>query len=406
LRRIRESYKSDYEIASEAEKRVEERLRQAIAESQTSNEAQVTLRGLETSSQTYKTVHDNFVKRYTEATEQQSFPYTEARLITKATPPIKRTYRKSLLIAAMTPLMGLVLGVGLGALRDFADRGFRTSTQIESILGLPCVALIPLQEKSENKADSQPAPGITRASPGVISLGVASSVVEQPFSRFAEAIRTIKLAAELNGIVAANKVVGITSTIPDEGKSTLAAALALSIAQVGGRGILVDCDLRNPSLSRAITPNTNAGILEVLSGKIALDEVLNREAYLSMTFLPVVSKVRIADSSELLSSSAMKRLFERLRHSYDYVIVDLPPLAPLADVRATTHLVDAYLLVAEWGRTSTTVVQHALSRTPRVFDKIIGTVLNKVDVKALSLYDGNSAGYYYDKAYGRYGYSD
>jgi succinoglycan biosynthesis transport protein ExoP len=406
LQRIRESYKSDYEVASEAEKRVEERLLRAIAESQTSKQAEVTLRSLETSAQTYKTVHDNFVNRYTEATEQQSFPYTEARLITKATPPIKRTYRKSLLIAAMTPLMGLVLGIGLGALRDFADRGFRTSTQIESILGLPCVALIPLQEKSENKADSLPAPSITRASPGVISLGIASSVVEQPFSRFAEAIRTIKLAAELNGNVAANKVVGLTSTVPDEGKSTLAAALALSIAQVGGRVILVDCDLRNPSLSRAITSNTNAGILEVLSGKVALDEALNKEAYLSMTFLPVVSKVRIADSSELLSSSAMKRLFERLRHSYDHVIVDLPPLAPLADVRATTHLVDSYLLVAEWGRTSTVVVQHALSRAPRVFDKIIGTVLNKVDVKALSLYDGDSAGYYYNKAYGRYGYSE
>jgi succinoglycan biosynthesis transport protein ExoP len=406
LQRIRESYKSDYEVASEAEKRVEERLRRAIAESHTSNEAQVTLRGLETSAQTYKTVHDNFVKRYTEATEQQSFPYTEARLITKATPPIKRTYRKSLLIVAMTPLMGFVFGIGLGALRDFVDRGFRTSSQIESMLDLACIALTPLQRKTKNGTENERPPSIAGASPGLISLGISSSVVEQPFSRFAEAIRTIKHAADLNGIVATNKVVGITSTVPDEGKSTIAAALALSIAQVGGRAILVDCDLRNPSLSRAITPNTNAGILEVLSGKVALDEALNKEAYLSMTFLPVVSKVRIADSSELLSSSAMKKLFERLRHSYDYVIVDLPPLAPLADVRATTHLVDSYLLVVEWGRTSTAVVQHALSRAPRVCDKIIGTVLNKVDMKALSLYDGNRAGYYHDKAYGRYGYTD
>jgi succinoglycan biosynthesis transport protein ExoP len=406
LQRIRESYKSDYEVASEAERRIEEHLRRAITESHTSNEAQVTLRGLETSAETYKTVHDNFVKRYAEATEQQSFPYTEARLITKATPPIKRTYRKSLLIVAMTPLMGLVLGIGLGALRDFVDRGFRTSSQIESMLGLACIALTPLQRKTKNGTENERPPSIARASPGLISLGIASSIVEQPFSRFAEAIRTMKHAADLNGIVATNKVVGITSTVPDEGKSTIAAALALSIAQVGGRAILVDCDLRNPSLSRAITPNTNAGILEVLSGKVALDEALNKEAYLNMTFLPVVSKVRIADSSELLSSSAMKRLFERLRHSYDYVIVDLPPLAPLADVRATTHLVDSYLLVVEWGRTSTAVVQHALSRAPRVCDKIIGTVLNKVDMKALSLYDGNRAGYYHDKAYGRYGYSD
>ncbi|MGB8399552.1 polysaccharide biosynthesis tyrosine autokinase [Bradyrhizobium sp.] len=408
LLRLRETYKSDYEVASEAEKLIEKQLQEAVAESQTSNEAQVSLGDLETSAETYKTLYDDFVKRYREATEQQSFPYTEARLITKAVPPIRSTYRKNLLIVAMTPFMGLVLGIGLGALLDFFDRGFRTSSQIEATLGLACIALVPLQGKQGKKTASQRAPSITGPSPDLISnkLGIASSVVEQPFSGFAEAIRTIKLVADLNGIVAANKVVGITSAIPDEGKSTIAAALALSIAQVGGRAILVDCDFRNPSLSRAITPNANAGILEVLSGKVALDEALSKEAYQRMAFLPVYSKVRIADSSELLSSSAMKRLFERLRHSYDYVIVDLPPLAPLADVRATTHLVDSYLLVVEWGATSAAIVQHALSRAPHVHERVVGAILNKVDMNALRLYDGNRAGYYRNKAYGRYGYTD
>ncbi|MGB6394938.1 MAG: polysaccharide biosynthesis tyrosine autokinase [Bradyrhizobium sp.] len=408
LRRLREAYKSDYEVASEAEKLIEKQVQGAIGESQTSNEAQVSLGDLETSAETYKTLYDNFVKRYSEATEQQSFPYRDARLITKATPPIRRAYRKSLLIVAMTPFMGLFLGIGLGALRDFLDRGFRTSSQIEAMLGLACIALVPLQRKQENKTESKRAPSITGPSPDLISnkLDIASSVVEQPFSRFAEAIRTIKQATDLNGIVATNKVLGITSAIPNEGKSTIAAALALSIAQVGGRVILVDCDFRNPSLSRAIMPSANAGILEVLSGKVVLDEALSKEVFLSMAFLPVFSKMRIADSSELLSSSALKRLFERLRHSYDYVIVDLPPLAPLADVRATTHLVDSYLLVAEWGGTSTAIVQHALSRAPRVHERVVGTVLNKVDMKALRLYDGNRAGYYHNKAYGRYGYTD
>ena len=408
LQRLREAYKSDYEVASEAEKLVEKQVERAITESQTSNEAQVTLSDLETSAATYKTMFDNFVKRYAEATEQQSFPYTEARLITKAVPPIGRTYRKSLLIVAMAPFVGLFLGIGLGALLDFFDRGFRTSSQIEAMLGLACIALVPLQRKQEIKTKSQRAPSITGPSPDLISnkLGIPSSVVEQPFSRFAEAIRTIKQAADLNGIAAANKVVGITSAIPDEGKSTIAAALALSIAQVGGRVILVDCDFRNPSLSRAIMPSANAGILEVLSGKVVLDEALSKEAYLRMAFLPVYSKGRIADSSELLSSNALKRLFERLRNSYDYVIVDLPPLAPLADVRATTHLMDSYLLVVEWGGTSTAIVQHALSRAPRVYERVVGTVLNKVDMKALRLYDGNRAGYYHNKAYGRYGYTD
>jgi succinoglycan biosynthesis transport protein ExoP len=408
LQRLREAYKSDYEVARQAEKLIETRLQVAIAESQTSNEAQVMLGDLKSSAETYKTLYDNFVKRHTEAIEQQSFPYTEARLITKAVPPMRRTYRKSLLIVAMTPLMGLVLGIGLGALRDFFDRGFRTSSQIETMLGLACIALVPLQRKQRNKTESRRAPGIPGPSPGPISnkAGIASSVVEQPFSAFAEAIRTIKLAADLNGTSGASKVVGITSAIPNEGKSTIAAALALSIAQVGGRAILVDCDLRNPSLSRAITPNANVGILEVLSGKVVLDEAISKEVFLSMAFLPVFSEARIADSSELLSSIAMKKLFERLRSSYDYVIVDLPPLAPLADVRATTHLVDSYLLVVEWGRTSTAIVQHALSRAPQVYEKVVGAVLNEVDMKALRLYEGNRAGYYHNKAYARYGYTD
>ncbi len=408
VQRLREAYKSDYEFARETEELINKQLLGAIAESHSTNEAQVKLVNLETSAATYKTLYDNFVRRYAEASEQQSFPYTEATLITEAVPPIKRTYHKSMLIAAMTPFIGLVFGIGLGALLDFLDRGFRTSSEIESILGLACIALVPLQREPAGNTKSQRPPTIAGPRRGLISseLGPVSSVLEQPFSQFAEAIRTIKLAADLNGISSNNKVVGITSTLPDEGKSTIAAALAISIARVGGRALLVDCDLRNPSLSRAIAPSAELGILEVLSGKVALDQALCRDVYLSMAFLPVRSKSRIANSSEILSSNAMKRLFERLRHSYDYIIVDFPPLAPLADVRATSHLVDSYLLIAEWGKTSTSIVRHALRTAPRVYERIVGVVLNKVDMKALSLYDGSRAGYYYNKSYGRYGYTD
>jgi polysaccharide biosynthesis transport protein len=408
LQRLREAYKSDYEFAQKTEGLINEQLQGAIVESRSSNEAQVKLANLETSAATYKTLYDNFVRRYAEATEQQLFPYTEASLITKAVPPIKRIYKKSLLIVAITPFLGLVFGVGLGALLDLLDRGFRTSSEVESMLGLPCIALVPLQREPADKSASQRPPTITGPRRGLISseLGIVSSVVEQPFSRFAEAIRTIKLAADLNGISSNNKVVGITSALPGEGKSTIAAALAISIARVGGRVLLVDCDLRNPSLSRAIAPSADLGIVDVLSGKVALDEALCKEVYLSMAFLPVRSKSRIAESSELLSSNATKKLFERLRHSYDHIIVDLPPLAPLADARATTHLVDSYLLVVEWGGTSTSIVRHALRTAPRVYERVVGAVLNKVDMKSLSLYDGSRSGYYHNKSYGRYGYTD
>jgi succinoglycan biosynthesis transport protein ExoP len=408
LQRIRQSYKGDYEAAIDAEQLIESQLHQAIAQSQTSNEAQVVLRNLETSAANYKSLYDNFVKRYTEAVEQQSFPYTEARIVTEATEPIKKSYGKSLKIVALTPLIGLFFGIGLGTLRDFLDRGFRTSGQVETKLDLPCIALIPLQKKGGRDAKSRRPPSTTDPSARLISNegSIALKVVEEPFSRFAEAIRTIKLAADLNGVATANKVIGITSAVPNEGKSTIAAALAHSIAQFGGRVILVDCDLRNPSLSRDLAPSASAGILEALYGKVSLDEAIWKQPSLNMAFLPVRSTVRVAHSSEILNSIAMKKLFEKLRLGYEYVIVDLPPLAPLVDVVATPRLVDSYLLVVEWGNTYTAVVQHALGRAPRVYEKTLGAVLNKVDMRALSLYDGNRARYYHNKAYARYGYTD
>jgi len=407
LQRLREVYKSDYEFARENEGLINKQLQGAIVESQSSNGALVALAELETSAATYKTLYDNFVKRYSEATEQQSFPYTEARVVTEAMPPIKRgeTYRKRLLIAAMMPFIGLALGIGLGALLDFLDRGFRTSSQIETMLGLACIDLVPLQGDPVNKTENKYPPTIVRTSLMSSKLGIVSTVIEQPFSRFSEAMRTIKLAADLNGI-SAQRVVGITSAVPDEGKSTIAAALAVSIAQVGRRVILVDCDLRNPSLSRAIAPSSDVGILEVLSGKVALDHALIEDLFLSMALLPVACKSRISDSSELLSSSATKTLFEGLRNSYDYVIVDLPPLAPIVDVRATTHFVDSYLLVVQWGGTSKSIVRHALGRAPQVYERVVGAVLNKVNLKALNLYNESHSQYYYHKAYRRYGYTD
>src|SRR5215469_15200067 len=108
-----------------------------------------------------------------------------------------------------------------------------------------------------------------------LSLAMETSTIsKEPLSRFAEAIRSVKLAADLNGTNGGQKVIGFTSALPHEGKSTIAAALALLVAQVGRRCIMVDCDLRNPSMSRRLTPNAKVGIVDVLAGKHSLDDTI------------------------------------------------------------------------------------------------------------------------------------
>jgi Mrp family chromosome partitioning ATPase len=107
------------------------------------------------------------------------------------------------------------------------------------------------------------------------------------------------------------------------------------VAQVGAKVVVVDCDLRNPSLSRSLAPKATRGIIEVLAGDNSLQDTTWNDGLGGMTFLPALSKTRVFHTSEVLASDVTKRLFDDLRERYDYVIVDLPPLAPLVDVRVT-----------------------------------------------------------------------
>jgi polysaccharide biosynthesis transport protein len=213
------------------------------------------------------------------------------------------------------------------------------------------------------------------------------------------------LAIDVNRGVESNKVVGFTSSMPEEGKSTTAMAVALLAAQANARVILIDCDLRNPSLSRHVAPRATIGLLDVLSGNAAWDDAVCRDPVTNLAFMPAVVKTPLANSSEFLASDDMKKFFERLRDHFDYIVVDLSPLVPIVDVRSALSFVDAYVLVIEWGTTAIEAVERAVHSAKAVSDKVIGVVLNKVDFKSLGRYDGEPGKYYYkNKLYARYGY--
>ena len=178
------------------------------------------------------------------------------------------------------------------------------------------------------------------------------------------------------------------------------------MSQVEARTILVDCDLRNPSLSRTLAPTAAAGLLEVISGNASLEETIWKGPGNNFAFLPTVLKSRPAHSNEILSSAAMKDLFGRLRENYDYVVADFSPLAPIIDVRVTTHLVDSFVFVIEWGHTKIDVVRHALRSAPGIHENVLGAVLNKVDMNAFGRFAGGHTKYYYNEHYGRYGYTE
>jgi polysaccharide biosynthesis transport protein len=404
LKRLGGTYNSDYEIAKQRQESLEKDLARAVSQSQESNKAQISLRELESSAQSLRTLHDSFLRRYTESIQQESFLITEARIISRATRPLSKSGPTTNLILVLACFGGIGLGVAAGFIREAMDRVFRTTGQVETALNTPCVALVPLV----NDASTAGSPALPPVGSNVIARrrGVCWAVTEQPLSRFAEAIRCVKLAADLNIASKAHKVIGFTSALPHEGKSTVAVALGQLVSQVGGTVIVVDCDLRNPSLSRMLAPNARLGIIDVLSGEHSLEDTIWRDGPRGMAFLPASSRARTFHTSEVLASEPTKVLFEDLRERYHYVIADLPPLAPLIDVRATPHLVDAYFLVVEWGRTKIDVVQHALNTAPGVYEALLGAILNKANMEFMSRYEMHRGKYYYNKHFARYGYTD
>jgi polysaccharide biosynthesis transport protein len=403
LVRLGETYKSDLAIAKNNQESAEKELAAAVSQSQEANQVKVTLRQLESSAKTYRSQYDILLQKYTEMEQQQSFPITEARMITPAESGFKSSpiTRRVLLFAI---LGGLLLGSGIGWLREFWYRVFRTSKQVEAVLGKDSIALLPMVPTTKR---SRPDQSSGSDDPRIVARGHEPFwiVLDAPFSRYAEEVRAIKLAIDVNRGVESNKVVGFTSSMPEEGKSTTAMAVALLAAQAKARVILIDCDLRNPSLSRHVAPRATIGLLEVLSGNAAWDDAICRDSVTNLAFMPVILKSPLANSSELLASDDMKKLFEHLRDHFDYIMVDLSPLVPIVDVRSALSFVDAYVLMIEWGATAIETVERAVHSAKAVSDKMIGVVLNKVDFNSLGRFDGEPGKYYYkNKLYARYGY--
>jgi succinoglycan biosynthesis transport protein ExoP len=406
LRRIAETFKSDAAIAKQRQAEVEKELAQAISYSQTANNAQVRLRELESTAATYRSLYESFLQRYMGGVQQDSFPIAETRVISLASPLTVNVKPKRLPVLALSLMGGIALGVGAGLLRDLMDRVFRTSAQVHSLLQIPCIAMVPLLKKSASTQLRRRRQLPTKASDRRTVARDASvfwRVVDAPLSVFAESIRSIKLATHCYGTGSNNRVIGFTSALPNEGKSTIAAAVAQLTAQGGSRVIIVDCDLRIPSLSRRLAPDATVGIAEVISGAQSLEETVWRDPATNLFFLPAVKKAP-QFSSEVLESELTKRLIDKLRASFDFVIVDLPPLVPIVDARAAAHLVDCMILVIEWGRTKIDVVQHALNTVPNLQEAVIGAVLNKTNMDNLPQYDVQHKSMYKNKYYARYSF--
>ncbi|AYM83365.1 Exopolysaccharide polymerization/transport protein [Agrobacterium tumefaciens str. Kerr 14] len=398
ISRIAQSYKSDLEVSEAKEKSLAESVAKATDISNSASETQVQLRELQREAETYKNMYQTFLQRYQEAMQQQSFPVTEARVISKAMPPRIPSKPNKPIILALFMIMGAAAGGGIAMFREFRDRFFRTGEQVRDVLGLEFLGNTPLiPNKPTTEAPESGHPGLT------LPTSVARYAVDHPLSSFAETLRSTRLAIDL-GISAKSgaRIVGVVSALPSEGKSTISINLAQLLAGQGARVLLLDADIRNPGATRAMARHASEGLLEVLLEGRSVQDVLLRDEKTRLAFLPTVVKQRVPHSSELLTSAQMHKLLAEASNAFDYIIVDLPPLGPVVDARAMAGRIDGFIFVTEWGKTARRAVRNTVENEVHIRKKCLGVILNKVDTEKLKLYRAYGSSEYYHSRYTRY----
>lgn len=401
LGRIAQSYRSNVEVARSREKNLEEQVASATGVSATANDAQVQLRELEREADTYKKLYETFLQRYQESVQQQSFPVTEARVISSAVVPDYPSSPKKPLIVALGVFFGLMCGACIGAFREYRDRFFRTGEQLRETLGLEPLGTIPQVKLAPGEVGRT---HVSNDDPRLISKEnfIANHVIDHPLSAFAETLRSAKIAVDLLIGPKKPKLIGMVSVLPGEGKSTLSINFAELLASQGARVLLIDADLRNPGATRQIGRQAERGVLEALQSGVPIRDLVMINPETKLAFLPAVIKRRVPYSSELLASDAMERMIREVSDMFDYIIFDLPPLAPVVDARAISSTLDTYLLVVEWGRTARNAVKKTLLGNQAIAAKCAGVILNKVDTDKMKFYHTFGSSEFYYSRYSTY----
>jgi capsular exopolysaccharide synthesis family protein len=265
----------------------------------------------------------------------------------------------------------------LALLLDRLDRGLRSAREVESALGMPTLALVPKLDKL--KRGQRP----------------YQYLMDKPLSAYTEAIRGVYMALKLTNIDRAPKVILVTSALPEEGKTTIAVSLATFAARSHKRVLLIDLDVRHPSVHRELGWSVSHGLVEYLVEDRPLEDVIQHDLETGLHFLPV--RAQATNPTDLLESERLRALIETCRARYDYIIIDSAPLVSVTDSRLVSLLADKTVFVIKWGDTVESAAQDGVQTLRDIGIDIAGAVLTQIDLKKHAQYHYADIGEYYNK---------
>ncbi|KGK89561.1 CpsD/CapB family tyrosine-protein kinase [Clostridium sp. HMP27] len=216
--------------------------------------------------------------------------------------------------------------------------------------------------------------------------------IKNPMNPISEAYRTLRTNIKFSSFDKEIKSLVITSSGPNEGKSTTACNLAIVMAQTGSKTILIDCDQRKPSIHKVFGLSNECGLSNILADEVEFKDAVYKTQIENLEMLP--SGTKPPNPSEILSSEKMKRFLQRLKEKYDSIIIDTPPIVAVTDAQLLSTYVDGCILVVASGQTDRGAAMKAKGLLDKVGAKILGVVLNKVDTSNKGYYGARYYNYY------------
>src|SRR6516225_4195253 len=380
--RIAESVKSDYTLAKARLDAVQQAMDEATGQGALNNDDAVKLRELERTAAVNKTLFEEFLQKAKINDEQSTFRARDVRVIMPA-----QTGGQSFPNPRKVLLTALLAGLGLGVCGAFAMEmlraGFTSPREVEQALGIPVLASVCRLKKSELVQDGK-------------NIPIPFYQMHHPLSPFSESLRTLRSSIHMSDVDRPPKVILVTSARPGEGKTTIAVSLAISAASAGMKVALVDADLRHPAASRLFKLEQENGLVDLLTGSGTADKVLRFYKDLKLTIVPAGSKS--LNPPDVLGSERMKALIANLRETFDYVVMDAPPIGPVVDAAILANLADKTILIVEWASTPRERVETSL-RQVSTHKRVAGVVFDFVNQDRAKKYGGE---YYGGKTYEKY----
>ena len=387
--------RSEYMAALQRENMLRDTFEKQKQEANKLNESAIEYSLLKRDVESYRTLYEGLLEKLKEAGVTAGLKSNNIRPVDLARVPEFPTEPNVPRNLGFALALGLTTGIGLAFLLEGMDSTVRTPEQATLISALPSLGMIPMGSKTLAE--------VTRKHLAVTASKEVVELVTQtrPQSQMAESYRALRTSLLLSSLGSPPKSILITSALPQEGKSTTCINTSIVLAQKGSRVLLVDADLRRPSIHKTLGTGPRTGLSNVLTGSASLQQAIVRSPILpSLYILPAGTPP--PNPAELLASSHLKDVLADLREEYDHIVIDSPPTLSVTDAVVMSTRADAVVLVIRCGQTRKQALRRSRDLLLQVNARVCGVLLNAVDLESPDYYyyyeyQGKYHGYYRDE---------